>query len=217
MELRQLETFKAVAANLSFTRAASALGYAQSSVTAQVQVLEAELGVRLFDRLGRRIVLTDAGERLLAYADRILGLAEEARAALADGAEPAGSLTVGAPETVMTYRLPRLLQQFRGRFPRVRLVFRPTPNAELQRAIAEGSLDVGFGLGEPILAHGLSVELLGADALAVVAPPGHPLASAERVAPADLQRETLLLGEQLLDRRLDDVRLLSARSAKLDS
>src|SRR5688572_33360569 len=98
VELRQLETFRAVATGLSFTRAAAALGYAQSSVTAQIQALEAELGARLFDRLGRRIALTDAGERLLEYADRLLTLAAEARAALVDGAEPAGTLTVGAPE-----------------------------------------------------------------------------------------------------------------------
>src|SRR5215211_6256009 len=142
MELRQLETFRTVAAELSFTRAASALDYAQSSVTAQIQALEAELDVRLFDRLGRRVALTDAGTRLLEYAERLLSLAEEARTALADGGEPAGSLTIGAPETIMTYRLPSVLQGFRTRFPRVRLVFRPTPNAELQRAIGDGSLDV---------------------------------------------------------------------------
>src|SRR4051812_21536603 len=76
VELRQLETFRAVATALSFTRAAAALGYAQSSVTAQIQALETELGVRLFDRLGRHVALTDAGDRLLQYAERLLSLAE---------------------------------------------------------------------------------------------------------------------------------------------
>lgn len=193
MELRQLETFRAVATGLSFTRAAAALDYAQSSVTAQIQALESELGVKLFDRLGRRVALTDAGERLLEYAERLLSLADEARAALADGAEPAGSLTVGAPETVLTYRLPTVLQRFRTQCPRVRLVFRPTPNAELLRAIGDGSLDVGFGLGEPMQSGGLAVEVLGAEPLAIVAPPDHPLAGAARVDPADVHRETLLL------------------------
>ncbi len=193
MELRQLETFRVVAGQLSFTRAAAALGYAQSSVTAQIQALEAELGAALFDRLGRRVVLTEAGQRLLGYADRLLTLAEEARTAVADGAEPAGTLTVGAPETILTYRLPHVLQRFRSRFPRVRLVFRPTPNAELQRALSDGTLDVGFGLGEPQRPHGLAVEHLHTETLTVVAPPDHPLAEAPRVLPADLQGETLLL------------------------
>ena len=193
MELRQLETFRAVATELSFTRAALALDYAQSSVTAQIQALESELGVRLFDRLGRRVALTDAGQRLLEYAERLLSLAEEARTALADGDEPSGTLTIGAPETIMTYRLPAVLQRFRTRFPRVRLLFRPTPNAELQRAIGDGSLDVGFGLGEPMQSRGLAVEMLGTEPLAIVASPEHPLAGAERVEPQQLQRETLLL------------------------
>jgi DNA-binding transcriptional LysR family regulator len=193
VELRQLETFRAVASQLSFTRAAVSLDYAQSSVTAQIQALEAELGVRLFDRLGRRVALTDAGQRLLGYAERLLSLAEEARTALADGAEPAGTLAVGAPETVLTYRLPSVLRRFRARVPRVRLVFRPTANADLQRAIGDGTLDVGFALGEPLQPRGLAVETLCAEPLAVVAPPEHSLAAAARVEPADLQRETLLL------------------------
>ena len=193
MELRQLETFRAVATELSFTRAAASLDYAQSSVTAQIQALEAELGVRLFDRLGRRVALTDAGLRLLGYAERLLSLAEEARTALADGGEPAGTLTIGAPETIMTYRLPSVLRRFRTRFPRVRLVFRPTSNAELQRAIGDGALDVGFGLGEPMQTRSLAVELLGMEPLAIVAPPEHPLAGATRVEAADLHGETVLL------------------------
>ena len=76
MELRQVETFRAVAEELSFSRAAAKLGYVQSSVSAQVSALERELGVPLFDRLGRRIALTDAGEVMFAYSGELLALAE---------------------------------------------------------------------------------------------------------------------------------------------
>ena len=193
MELRQLETFRAVATALSFTRASERLWVAQPALSAQIRRLEAELGVRLFDRLGRRVVLTDAGTRLFAYAERLLDLAEEARTAVADGDEPAGTLTVGAPETILTYRLPGILQRFRRARPRVRLIFRPTPNADLQRAIGEGTLDVGFGLGPRMQARGLEVELLGTEPLVVVTAPDHPLVSAARVEPADVQGETVLL------------------------
>ena len=71
MEFRQLVTFRMVAETLSFSRTAQALNYVQSSVTAQIQALEEELGVRLFDRLGKRVALTDAGARLLPYAEKM--------------------------------------------------------------------------------------------------------------------------------------------------
>ena len=85
MEIRHLKTFLGVAKALSFNKAAEHLNYAQSSVSAQIQALEEELGVQLFDRLGRRILLTEAGIRLLDYAEKILQLVDETRAELADG------------------------------------------------------------------------------------------------------------------------------------
>ena len=83
MELRQVRTFRAVAEELSFSRAAAKLGYVQSSVSAQVGALEQELGVPLFDRLGRRIALTDAGEVMVAHSRKLLALAEQTKGAVA--------------------------------------------------------------------------------------------------------------------------------------
>lgn len=194
MELRQLATFRLLATTLSFTRTANALGYVQSSVTAQIQALEEELGVPLFDRLGKRVALTDAGQQFLGYAERLLALAEEARAAVT-GAQVAGSLTISAPETLCTYRLPALLQQFRARYPQVRLTFRPGPVGELRRRISEGLVDVAFLLDAPLHAAGLQVEPLVTELLCVVAPPDHPLAGAPCVQPADLAGEAILLTE----------------------
>ncbi|CAA9478076.1 MAG: hypothetical protein AVDCRST_MAG12-1326 [uncultured Rubrobacteraceae bacterium] len=101
----------------------------QSAVTAQVKSLEDELGVRLFDRLPRRVVLTDAGEDLLGYAVRMLDLSEEARAAVSRdaGDEIGGTLDVGASETLCVYRLPGVFGAFRSRFPGVDLQFHPVP------------------------------------------------------------------------------------------
>ncbi|MFY7629917.1 LysR family transcriptional regulator [Streptomyces sp. NY05-11A] len=95
MELRLLATFEKVSAVLSFTRAAAELNYAQSSVTSQIRTLEDSLGVELFDRLGSRIRLTEAGERLLPYARQLRELAEEARVAVTGPQEPSGALAVG--------------------------------------------------------------------------------------------------------------------------
>jgi DNA-binding transcriptional LysR family regulator len=196
MELRQLATFRTVAATLNFTRAAEALGYVQSSVTAQIQALEEELGMPLFDRLGRRVMLTDAGRRLLIYADKMVNLAEEARAAVCEGKEPMGTLVISAPETLCTYRLPGLLREFRTRYPRVRLVLRPAPFSELRRLVAEGALDVAFVLEEPAPSPAsLRVEPLLTEALVLIAPPEHPLAARRHVVAADLEGEQMLLTE----------------------
>jgi DNA-binding transcriptional LysR family regulator len=207
VELRQVETFRAVAEELSFSRAAAKLGYVQSSVSAQVSALERELGVPLFDRLGRRIALTDAGEVMFVYSGKLLALAEQTREAVVDAGvgsgEVTGSLTVSAPETLLTYRLPKLLAIFHERHPKVRLSVRPSAIGRLvgsaRKAVAEGRMDVAFVLDAPLSGRGrqadLAVETLIAEEVSVIAPTSHPLVSAPTVLPQDLRGETVLLPE----------------------
>ena len=195
MELRQLSTFAAVARTLSFTRAAEELDYAQSSVTAQMQALEAELGAPLFERLGKRITLTEAGTRLVPYAERMLGLAIEARAVVGGGEEPTGTLSVGSPESLCVYRLLPVLSRFRARFPRVQVVFRPGLYTDLRRDLTDGRIDVCFLLEPPLSLPGLYIELLVEEPLLVLAQPDHPLVRRAAVAPRDLAGESLLLTE----------------------
>jgi DNA-binding transcriptional LysR family regulator len=196
MELRELAAFRAVATTGSVTKAASLLNYVQSSVTAQVQSLEADLERQLFDRVGRRLVLNDAGKRLLPYAEHILGLVTEARGALsADATEVRGTVSIGAPESLCTYRLPKVLQACRTRFPAIQLVFRPLAADELRREVSTGALDVAFLLDEPTRARGLCVETLIDEPIIVLAAPDHPLAGRSAVTPLDLKGESILLTE----------------------
>jgi DNA-binding transcriptional LysR family regulator len=207
MELRQVETFHAVATERSFSRAAAKLGYVQSSVSAQVSALERELGVPLFDRLGRRIALTDAGEVMFAHSGDLLALAERTREAVVDAGvgsgEVTGSLTVSSPETLLTYRLPKLLALFHERHPKVRLSVRPSAIGRLvgsaRKAVEEGRVDVAFVLDEPPGDRGrpadLAVETLIAEEVTVIAPTSHALASAPTVLPQGLRGETVLLPE----------------------
>lgn len=223
MELRLLRTFRAVVDAGSFTRAAEAMGYAQSSVTAQIQALEAQLGVRLFERLGRRVVLTDAGRRLLSYADRMLRLAEEARQTVRGGAEPAGTLVIGAAETLCAYRLPPVLRAFRQRHPRVHLTFRTGICADLRRALAEGSLDVAFLMEEPGDWPHLVAEPLVREDMWVVAAPEHPLAQRPRVGPADLEGQVVVATEEgcsyraMFERALAEARVRPAATLEFFS
>ncbi|MER6353297.1 LysR family transcriptional regulator [Streptomyces sp. NPDC001634] len=194
MELRLLVTFEKVATVLSFTRAAAELKYAQSSVTSQIRTLESSLGTELFDRLGSRIRLTEAGERLLPYARQIIELSEEARAAVSGAQEPAGTLTVGTMESLTSYRLPPLLELFHHRYPKVRLSLRTTIGDETRQALRQGAYDLGFLMEEQTEHAGLETEVLAVERLALVAAAGHPLAGKE-IAACDLVRESLLATE----------------------
>jgi DNA-binding transcriptional LysR family regulator len=210
MELRQLTTFRMVATLLSFSRAAATLNYVQSSVTTQIQVLEEELGVRLFDRLGKRVALTDAGKRLLHYTERILDLVDEARAAVANETVPGGTLTITAPETLCSYRIPALLRQFRACFPQVQLVFRLSTFIDPWRSAIEGSADITFAIDEPIHSNMLVTEILIPESLLLLAPHDHHLSQLSRIDPIELERETFLLTQpgsyrNLLERALNDV------------
>jgi DNA-binding transcriptional LysR family regulator len=196
MELRQLRTFRMVATTSSFTQAAVVLNYAQSSVTAQIQALEKELEVSLFDRLGRGVQLTDAGRRLLRYADKILSLAEEAQSVVSENGQLEGAISVGAPETVCTYRLPAILRKFRDRYPSAKLSFRLMADADLYQGVRDGALDVAFLLQEPIKSNSLIVETLVEEPALVISAIDHPLAQLSLVRPSDLEGETVLLTER---------------------
>jgi DNA-binding transcriptional LysR family regulator len=196
VDVRQLTTFRLLAQTLSFTRAAAALNYAQSNVSAQIHALEEELGVRLFDRLGRRVALTEPGRRLLAYTDQILDLVDEARDALAAAEELEETLLVSAPESICAYRLPLALRALRARHPHVRVVFRPSPVAELRRRVNGGELDVAFLLEESFSSSTLAAHTLSREPVHLVVAPEHPLAERATVAPADLRGHHLLLTER---------------------
>ncbi|MBF9068081.1 LysR family transcriptional regulator [Streptacidiphilus fuscans] len=195
MELRHLVTFHKVATVLSFTRAAAELNYAQSSVTAQIRSLETELQTELFERLGSKIQLTGAGQRLLPYAGQIIALIDEAQAEAKGSTEPSGTLAIGTMESITSYRLPPLLELFHHRYPRVQLRLRPSLCAETYQALRQGVFDVGFLMDTRTEYEGLNTVVLAAEPMALVAAPTHPLASAQEVTVADLNQAQVLATE----------------------
>ncbi len=193
MEIRHLRTFLTVAKLLSFNKAAERLHYAQSSISAQIQALETELGVQLFDRLGRRILLTEAGERLVPYAERIVDLADETQAEIGGGGEPAGSLIIRIPESLSTHRLPPVISEFSARFPRVRLNLTNCAHEGLQKDLRSGVIDLAFLLTDSFQAVDMEVEAVGFESIVLVACPSHHLAKEKLVHTRDLQGDILLL------------------------
>lgn len=192
MELKHLNTFKQVARTLNFTRAAEALHYAQPTVTAHVQALESELGVALFNRLGREIVLTAAGERLLDYAERLTDLADEAQMSLGQiGDEPVGDVRIGASETLLTYRLPKMMVGLQKQFPTVRLIINPVNFSDLISAVRQGQIDIALAFREAVEGD-LAYETLLDERMLLLVAPDNPLAQAEAVTAEMLAGEMLL-------------------------
>ncbi len=195
MEIRQLKSFQTVANLLSFNKAADRLNYAQSSISAQIQALEEELAVQLFDRLGRRVQLTEAGAQLLEYANKILDLVAESHSEMAAEKEPLGSLTIRIPETFGVHRLPAVIKEFHARFPKVRLNFITCAHEGLEKDLRKGLTDLAFLLTESIQTADLMVETVGFESVVLVAGPQHPLAAKQAVLTRELAGETILLSK----------------------
>ena len=176
MNLNHLTVFHAVAQTGSMTHGAERLDISQPAVTKQVQELEGALGVHLFDRIGRRVRLSQAGEILADYSARIFALVREAEQAMADvRAVRAGKLVIGASTTIGSYLLPGLVAEFWRRFPDIELLVRIQNTEQIHRQLAANELDLGLTEGL-IEEEGLEAEVFYRDELVVIAAPGHRLA-----------------------------------------
>jgi len=195
MEVRQLHIFRVLAEELNFTRTAERVHTVQSNVTTQIKSLEQELGTPLFDRLAKRVVLTEAGRSFLPYAEKALAAMDEGERAVRYGHEAAGPLRIGAPESVLTYRLPRILGRFRQRHPHVNLIFRPHWDESLTTTLESGQLDMAIRMVDVIEADSLHSVRLRTERVFYVAHPAHPLSGLAQVHPRHLAGQVLLLTE----------------------
>lgn len=197
MELRQLKTFHTLASTLNFSRTAESQNYVASTITMQMKSLEAELGVKLVDRLGKKVVLTDAGKRFLPYVDSILHELEEAQHAVKQTNEITGTLTISAGEILCTYLLPSLLQRFRLRYPGVRLMLKPfTDSNQLKQNLRDGHADIVFVLDEVRGEAGICGEKLLDEPFYLLTAPDHPLAAKTEITVEDFNGQCFLLTEQ---------------------
>jgi DNA-binding transcriptional LysR family regulator len=217
MEMRQLQMFVTLAGELNFTRTAERLNTVQSNVTSHMRHLEEELGVRLFDRYPRRLVITDAGTQFLPYAQRILATVEEARRTMRFGQEPAGPLRIGAPESIVTYRLPPALRRFRQRHPDVMLMLRPYVDWPLAQPLQNGEFDLAIRIADVITEKTRGSRRIGAERIVLVAAPEHPLLQRATVRPMELSGQHLLLTEEGCAYRKKLERVLNARAIRPQS
>lgn len=196
MELRLLKTFVAIVRCGSFGAAALELGYAQSTITGQIQTLETELGTTLFERLGRQNRLTVAGEALYERAEKLLLLAAETVNAVSADAKPKGILRIGVPESLCIHALPPLLKDYQAACPDVDIRLRFDNCRHFLSWLHSGDLDVALLLDEPLAAADLTIHPLFDEPMALLAAPGQPLTVLSKVGPQDLNGQPLLLTEK---------------------
>jgi LysR family transcriptional regulator, regulator of the ytmI operon len=196
MEFRHLQTVQAIAQEGSFLKAAEKLQYAQSTITLHVQQLEAELGVKLFLRRGKRTELTVAGRTLIEHADQLLNRAASLQQTMIDlVAGEAGHLRIASIEPVASIYLPAILAQFCREYPKVQLTLEVGVTQVISQRVAAGLIDVAI-CSIPSANLGLTFELLFYDAIALLLPETHPLATLNEVPPSSLSKERLILTEE---------------------
>lgn len=187
--LDQLRIIQAIASEGSFKKAAESLYISQPAVSLQIQNLEKQLNVTIFDRCNRKAKLTQAGQLLLGYSRRILPLCEETCHALEDlNNLQSGTLIIGASQTIGTYLMPRLIGLFRQRYPNVSIELQVHSTRHISWNIANGQIDFAIVGGEvPCeLLQNLDVTLYAEDELALILPTTHPFAKLDQIQKEDL-------------------------------
>lgn len=196
MELRQLITFSKITQLKSFLKAAEDLGYAQSTITTQIQLLEKELGIKLFERIGRNMELTSKGLIFLEYAEKIINLSEEAKAAVADSDTPKGTLKIGVVESLCTIRLPEVLKYYHMKYPEVEVIIKIGTCSDLHNMLRNNTVDLIFILGELIKDPDLLSCMCYEEEMALLASPLNKLKGKKNLKLKDISSEPLILTEK---------------------
>lgn len=194
MDTQSLAAFLEVADSASFTRAATRLNLSQPAISKRLRALEEQIGTRLFDRVGRSVLLTDAGRALLPYARRVAQTLEDGRRALSQLSETvSGRLSIGTSHHIGLHRLPPVLKRFVIEYPDVDLDLHFMDSEDACEAVIAGKLELGIVTLPQQPLPQLEAGVVWPDPLAVVAAEGHPLAARRRVRLEELAKYPAVL------------------------
>lgn len=208
MEIRQLQTFVQAAQLESFSKTAEMLGYSQSAITVQMRLLETELNTRLFDRMGKRVVLTPQGREFLKSANKILYEVNKASKSMNEDRELTNPLHVGTIESLCTAKFPRILSEFHSLHPRVNLQITVDSPEKLIRMMEHNELDLIYILDTPRWDENWVKVMELAEPVVFVASAASRFAGKERLVLDDILQEPFFLTEkhanyrQALDQQL---------------
>jgi DNA-binding transcriptional LysR family regulator len=195
MDVRGLEVFLSVAKHLNFTRAGEEVHLSQPSVSVRIRQLERDLGSKLFEQLGKRIALTEAGQLLLPYAIRVMAAMDDALHAIDElkGLER-GSLRIGASTTPGMYLIPQTIAQFKQQYPKIDVHLAVKDTRQIEEGVIRNEFDFGF-VGGHLAGDEVDVLTWIIDHLVLVVPSNHVLARKKLVKVADLRKERFILRE----------------------
>ena len=195
MDVRSLEVFLSVAKHLNYTRAGEEVNLSQPSVSVRIRQLEDGLGVKLFEQLGKKVALTEAGLLLIPHARRVITAIEDARQSIDElqGLER-GSLRIGASTTPGMYLIPNTVACFKERYPRIEIHLGIKDTRRIEAGVISNEFDFGF-VGGHLAGDQIDVLPWLTDQLLLVVPPKHHLARKGSVAAEDLRKEKFILRE----------------------
>ncbi|OCT17068.1 LysR family transcriptional regulator [Paenibacillus pectinilyticus] len=194
MDLTYFRTFREVARQKSFTRAAEELGYAQSSITMQIQKLEREYGVPLFERYGRQLRLTPPGESLLVLTLQMLEIFDQSKEMIAN--QVSGTLTIGTINSLAAYYLPPFLHALKQLYPGLNIQLFPDSETAILTKVKEGDYDIGLLLDQYPADPSLACTRVREEQLVLIAPQNHPLTRQANVHVTDLGNTEFIVTEE---------------------
>lgn len=210
MDFDQLRSFVEVARLKNFSRAAGKLGLTQPAISTQIRQLEEDFGVRLFDRIGKRVFLTQPGILLLEQAEKMLNVQKEAFEALRDLTPNPAGLTLGATEASCLYLLPTVFAAFKKEHPRVKITIYRDFTTKILKKLREDSVDLGF-VSLPVDIREIATIPLFREPIEVAVAVTHPLASQSSVTLEEIARYPWIFPRASRTRQLIDELFRSIR------
>jgi DNA-binding transcriptional LysR family regulator len=195
MDVRDLQVFLSVSKHLNYTRAGDEINLSQPSVSVRIHQLESELRAKLFEQLGKKVVLTDAGQLLVPYANRVIAAVDDAHHAIDElqGLER-GSLRIGASTTPGMYLVPQVVARFKRSHPKIDIHLRIKDTREVEDGVLNNEFDFGF-VGGHLAAAEVSAHAWLTDELLLVVSPDHRLRNKKTVRKQDLEGESFIVRE----------------------
>ena len=196
MEIRNLITFLTATEITNFTKVAKMLGYSQSAVTIQIRQLEKELGVKLFDRIGKRVTLTGDGEKFIPYAKKLLNDLEEAKDALKEDTLQSGIIKLGIVESLLSAEFPRILTEFHKEYPNISVSISTGTMEYLIDLLQHNEIDMMYALDSQLYRKNWVKAVNQPERVVFIASAKHPLVGKESITFDEINQYELILTEK---------------------